>query len=133
MGRVNRFSRSLIYLLFVVVVFYLLSLRAQRGETVELGKWPLKAMEPSLEGQVILKRRADGSEVFVLKLNRALPQGRILVKTEDGLWHELGRLKGATFVTTLPEKIKAAELVAARVTDQRERILAETSLAKEKE
>jgi len=126
---VNRISRGLVYLLFVVVVFYLLSLRAEKGKTVVLGEWDLEPVVQGVSGRVILKERGDGSQVLIVKLDRALPQTVVLVGTKDGLLQEIGTLEGATFVVTLPEKLKAEEIDRIRLVDARnERILAEVSI-----
>jgi len=124
---VNRLSRNLIYLLFVVLVVYLLSLRAQRGKTVILGEWPLEAIVQEAQGVVVVKQRGDGSQVLIVKLARAFPQTKILVETKEGLFRELGIMQGATFVTTLPEGIRLQDMRSIRLQGPDERILAETS------
>ena len=123
----NRLSRNLIYLLFVVLVVYLLSLRAQRGKTVILGEWPLEAIVQEAQGVVVVKQRGDGSQVLIVKLARAFPQTKILVETKEGLFRELGIMQGATFVTTLPEGIRLQDMRSIRLQGPDERILAETS------
>ncbi len=127
MKTVNRLSRNLIYLLFVVLVVYLLSLRAQRGKTVILGEWPLEAIVQEAQGVVVVKQRGDGSQVLIVKLARAFPQTKILVETKEGLFRELGIMQGATFVTTLPEGIRLQDMRSIRLQGPDERILAETS------
>ena len=126
--RVNRISRSLVYLLFIVAVVYLLSLRAEKGKTVVLGEWPLVSLVQGTSGKVILKERSDGSQVLVIKLNRALPQTTIVVGTPEGIFREIGTLKGATFVSTLPRDLPAREIAAIKLISPEERILAEVSI-----
>ena len=118
---VRPLPRTLIYVLFVLAIFYLFSLRAQRSRTVELAQIPLVFLEEkSYQGQVVFKRRADGSEYLVLKLNHSPPQEMIVLLTDkEGLSQEIGRFKGATFIISLPpaffyEKLKKVELKEAR-------------------
>jgi len=125
---VNRFSRNLIYLLFVVLVVYLLSLRAQRGKTLVVGKWPLQPVVEGVEGVALVKQRGDGSQVLIVKVSKALPKAKVLVQTKDGLFYELGAMQGATFVITLPAKMKVQELKFLRLKGPEGRILAETTL-----
>lgn len=114
------FSRTLIYVLFIVVIFYLFALKAQRSQTVELGRFPLHFLSgKNYEGTVIFKRRGDGSEFLVIKLNTQAPEEMIVLLTDqDGVTREIGRFQGATFIISLPqplffEKVKKIELQAA--------------------
>ncbi len=100
------FSRPLIYVLFVVVILYLFSLRAQRSETVVLAEAPLDFLvaKGSFSGEVVFKRRADGSEFLVVKLNARVPREvLVLLIGKEGVARELGRFQGATFLSTLPK------------------------------
>ncbi len=116
------FSRTLIYVLFIVVIFFFFSLRAQRSRTEEIAKVPLVffAKRNSWQGEVVFKRRADKSQFLILKLNAKVPGEMIvLLVDQDGLAREIGRFKGATFVTSLPpslhyEKVKKVVLQTTR-------------------
>jgi len=126
--RVKRISRTLVYLLFIVVVVYLLSLRAERGKTKVLGQWSLVPVVQEAAGQVVLKERSDGSQVLVVKLKRAFPKTMVLVGTEEGILREIGELEGATFVTTLPKGLKARKITMVKLVNARTgRVLAEVS------
>ncbi len=114
---VRYLPRTLIYVLFILAIFYLFSLRAQRSRTLELAQTPLVFLgEKSYQGQVIFKRRTDGSEYLVLKLNHRPPQEMIILLTDkEGVSQEIGRFKGATFIISLPpaffyERLKKLEL-----------------------
>ncbi len=126
------FSRTLIYVLFIVVIFYLFALRAQRSGTILLAEEPLVFMvKGDLQGKVIFKKRADGSEYLLVKLNGKVPEeALILVEDKEGVARELGRFKGATFLSTLPQDVSFEELLKVEIKLLDGRILAEARLKK---
>jgi len=133
---VRGFSRTLIYVLFIVAIFYLFALRAQRSQTVILVEEPLLFTSKShLEGKVVFKRRADGSVYLLVKLNDKVPEeALVLVVDEDGLSREIGRFKGATFLSTLPEGLPFEKLVKVEIKlVESGRVLAEARLKKKKQ
>ncbi len=108
------FSRTLIYILFIVVIFYLFALRAERARSVLLAEIPLSFLSPKakpLSGEVIFKRRGDGSEYILIKLNNRVPEkALVLLVGKDGIAREVGRFEGATFLSTLPRGISFSKI-----------------------
>ncbi|WP_028845881.1 hypothetical protein [Thermodesulfatator atlanticus] len=126
-------SRTLIYFLFLVVILYFISLRAQRSQTVELARFPIAPLN-GIAGEAIFKKRGDGSQVLVIRLKDAPPEKTIVILFDkEGIGRELGRFSGATFVYSLPtnlsfEKLKKIQLRSAISG----RILAEVNLTSPK-
>ncbi|OAG28357.1 hypothetical protein [Thermodesulfatator autotrophicus] len=123
------FSRTLIYVLFVIVIVFFLSLRAQKSQTVELFRAPLTSFN-HISGEVTFKRRGDNSEYVVIKLKENPPfELIVLVVEKDGISREIGRFSGATFIYTLPRNIKFEKLKKVELrSSETGRILAETYL-----
>ncbi len=120
-------QRVLIYVLFVVVVAYFLALRYEKLETKTLWQGPIKGLSGDIWGEAQLKRRGDGSEVLIIRLKDKVPEPVIvMVKLRSHLDFEVGRFDQASFIITLPQKIKASEIKAIQlVSVQKGRILAE--------
>ncbi len=123
-------QRVLIYVLFVVVVAYFLALRYEKLETKTLWQGPIRALSGDSWGEVQLKRRGDGSEVLIIHLKDRVPEPVIvLVRLRSHLDFEVGRFKEASFIITLPKKVKASEIKAIQlVSVQKGRILAEARI-----
>ncbi len=120
-------QRVLIYVLFVVVVAYFLAVHYEKLETETLWQGSIKALSGDNWGKVLLKRRGDGSEVLIIHLKDRVPEPVIvLVRLRSHLDFEVGRFKEASFIITLPKKVKASEIkVIQLVSVQKGRILAE--------
>ncbi len=123
-------QRVLIYVLFVVVVAYFLALRYEKLETKTLWQGPIRALSGDSWGEIQLKRRSDGSEVLIIRLKARVPEPVIvLVRLRSHLDFEVGRFKEASFIITLPKKVKASEIKAVQlVSVQKGRILAEAHI-----
>ena len=116
------------YVLFIVAVVYFLSLKAQRQEIVSLLEKPFKTLTGHIAGTISFKERPDRSQFVILKLEAPVPESLILLQTRDGLWREIGRMKGATFISTLPPDLHLERLKALRLVTLEEMVLAEVPL-----
>ncbi len=105
-------QRSLIYVLFVLVVVYLLTLRYQKSQTVTLWQTPVKDSSGNIVGKAFCRRRSDGSEYLVVKLKARVPEAAVvLVKRKDYTSIELGRFDGASFIITLPPGLLGKDII----------------------
>ncbi len=105
-------QRSLIYVLFVLVVVYLLTLRYQKAQTITLWQTPLKDSSGTIVGKAFCRRRSDGSEYLVIKLKAKVPEAAVvLVRRKDYTSVELGRFDGASFIITLPPGLLGNDII----------------------
>ncbi len=122
-------QRSLVYVLFVLVVVYLLSLHFHHSQTLTIWRATIKDMAGTPWGKAFCRRRKDGSYYLVIKLKDKFPEGVIvLVCRRDHLRQELGRFKGASFIMTLPPGLDAKDILGIKLIGVKSgRVWAQTS------
>ncbi len=123
-------QRTLIYLLFVITVIFFLAVHSKKLEKITLWKGFIKDTSGTNLGDVEIKKRSDGSEVLIIKLKKGIAREVVvLVQLKEHIGIEVGRFKGASFIITLPNRIKANKISAIQlISANNGRILAESSL-----
>ncbi len=115
------------YLLFVVTVMFFLAVYSKKLEKLVLWQAPIKSVSGIDLGNIEINKRKDGSKVLIIKLKESVAgETIVLIQLKGHIGLEVGRFNGASFIVTIPNRIKVDEITNVQlISANNGRVLAE--------